>query len=300
MGSALLFAWFWMQAPGLTSEAASLHTAAMSAYRQRQYAKAADAFAQALKLETPGTTQYRESLLLLGQSYYLSARIPQALETLEKAVAAGARTNEVFYMLGNGYIQNREPDRAVSAFALMFQVPRDSAAAHLIAGQMMVRQEFEEMARKEVERALELDSRIPEAHYLLGQLAIFRGELDAGIQEMHKEIELNPNFAMAYYRLGDAYQRREEWDSAIPQLQRSIWLNPTYSGPYILLGKAYLKKKELLNAEGMLRQAIRVDPQNYSAHYMLGQTLVQEGKTEEGRKMLEQSAKLRKEPDERD
>src|SRR6478609_9556350 len=129
MGSALLIAWLSMQAPVPAPDTDSLHAAAMAAYRQRQYVKAADAFAEALKVETPGTTPYRESLLLLGQSYYLSARIPQALETLEKAVAAGVRTNEVFYMLGNGYIQNREPDRAVRAFAVMFQVAPDSAAA---------------------------------------------------------------------------------------------------------------------------------------------------------------------------
>ncbi len=290
-----LIAYLAMQQPA----PAGPHAAALDAYRHREYAKAAEAFKQALDSETPGTTPYRESLLLLGQSYYLSARIPQALEILERAVAAGVRTNEVFYMLGNGYIQNREPERAVRAFAVMFQVAPDSAAAHLIAAQMMIRQEFEEFAVKELGRALEIDPRIPEAHYMLGQQAIFRGQLDSGIEEMRKEIALNPNFSMAYYRLGDAYQRREEWDAAIPHLQRAIWLNPSYSGPYILLGKAYMKKQELPNAEGMLRQAIRIDPQNYSAHYMLGQTLMQQGKTDEGRKILELSQKLRKDPNDK-
>ena len=305
MGSVLLLGLLCLQSPAPSNQssaskadAAALHSEALSAYKQRQYAKAAEGFVRALEKETPGTPSYKESVLLLGQSYYMSARIPQALQYLEKAVSEGIRTNEVFYMLGIGFIQNREPDKAVKAFAAMFQVAPDSAAAHLITAQMMVRQEFEEFAQKELERALELDPKIPEAHYMLGQLAIFRGQLDRGIEEMRKEIALNPNFAMAYYRLGDAYQRREEWDAAIPHLQRSVWLNPTYSGPYILLGKAYMKKKELTNAEGMLRRAIQIDPQNYSAHYMLGQTLIQEGKAEEGRKMLEQSQQLRKDPGE--
>jgi tetratricopeptide (TPR) repeat protein len=275
------------------------HARAVALYKQRQYAQAADGFVEALKEEKPGTPPYRESLVFLGESYYLLARIPQAVESLEKAVAEGVRVNEVYYMLGNGYIQTREPAKAARAFAAMFQVPPESAASHLITAQMMVRQEFEEFAQKELERALEIDPKIPEAHYLLGQLAIFRGQLDRGIEEMRREIALNPNFAMAYYRLGDAYQRREEWDAAIPWLQRSVWLNPTYSGPYILLGKAYMKKKELANAEGMLRRAIQIDPRNYSAHYMLGQTLIQEGKSDEGRKMLELSRDMRKEGDEK-
>jgi tetratricopeptide (TPR) repeat protein len=273
---------------------ASPYEAGLAAYRARDYGKAAQAFSAAIKTEQPGTPQYRESLLLLGQSYYMSSRMPQALEYLEKAVAAGVRTNEVFYMLGNGYIQSREPAKAVRSFAAMFELPPDSASAHLITAQMMVRLEFEEFAQKELERALELNPSIPEAHYLLGQLAIFRGQLDRGIEEMRKEIALNPNLAMAHYRLGDAYTRREEYDAAIPHLQRSVWLNPNYSGPYILLGKSYFKKNDLTNAEGMLRQAIRMDPNNYSAHYLLGQVLVQAGKGEEGRAMLQRSQQLRK------
>lgn len=282
MIAALLAALLLQQADGL------------AAYRAHDYAKAADAFQKALESQKPGTAEYRQMLLLLGQSYYLSARIPQALEYLEKAAAAGVRSNELFYMLGNAYIQNREPAKAVRAFGDMFGVPPDSAAAHLITAQMMVRKEFEEFALKELATALQLNPNLPGAHYLIGELAMFRGQFDKSIAELQKEIAINPNFAMAYYKLGDAYTRREEWDAALPQLQRSVWLNPTYSGPYILLGKCYFKKNDLPNAEAMLRQSIRMDPNNYSAHYLLGQTLVAAGKTEEGRKMLELSQQLRK------
>ena len=156
------------------------------AYRAHDYAKAADAFEKALEAQKPDTPEYRQTLLLLGQSYYMSARIPQALEYLEKAVAAGVRTNEVFYMMGNGYIQNREPAKAVRAFADMFGVAPDSAAAHLITAQMMVRQEFEEFALKELATALQLNPNLPEAHYLIGELAMFRGQLDKAICRIRK------------------------------------------------------------------------------------------------------------------
>jgi tetratricopeptide (TPR) repeat protein len=118
----------------------------------------------------------------------------------------------------------------------MFSVPFESAAAHLLTAQFMIRQEFEEFAQKELARAVELDPKIPQAHYLLGITAIYRNELDKGIAEMLQEISINPDFAMAHYKLGDAYTRREDWDAAIPPLQRAVWLNPDYSGPYILLG----------------------------------------------------------------
>ena len=62
---------------------------------------------------------------------------------------------------------------------------------------MMVRQEFQELAGKELRRAIELEPRIPEAHYLLGILATYAGDFDHAIGELKQEVALNPNFAMA-------------------------------------------------------------------------------------------------------
>lgn len=269
------------------------HSAGVELYKQRQFAKTIEVLERAVVTEKPGTPEYRESAVILGQSYYLSAHIPEATAWLQKAVDDGVRINEVFYMLGNCYIQQRDPAKSRAAFAGMFGVPVESAAAHLLTAQFMVRQEFEEFALKELARALELDPKIPQAHYLIGMLATFRNDLDKGMEEMRQEIAINPDFAMAYYKLGDAYTRREDWDNAIPPLQRSVWLNPDYSGPYILLGKSYMKKKDYASAEGMLRRAIKMDSGNYQAHYMLGQVLLLETKTDEGRRMLEESQKLR-------
>ena len=269
------------------------HATGVALYKQRQFTQTIDTLERAAATEKPGTPEFRESAVILGQSYYLTARIPQAVKWLQAAVDDGARNNEVFYMLGNAYIQHREPLKSRAAFAAMFGVPLNSAAAHLLTAQFMVRQEFEEDALKELAQAVELDPRIPQAHYLLGILAIFRNELDRGIQELAQEIAINPNFAMAHYKLGDAYTRREDWDAAIPPLQRSVWLNPDYSGPFILLGKAYLKKEDFAAAESFLRRAVKMDASNYQAHYSLGQVLLKVGKTDEGRRMLEESQKLR-------
>lgn len=270
------------------------HLRGVVAFRQQQYPTAIEELTKASAKEAAGSPQLRESLLLLGQSYFLSSRMKEAIAALERAVAEGVRKNEAFYMLGIANIQQRQPEKASRALASLFVVPPDSAAAHLLTGQMMLRYEFEDAAVKEVKRALELDPRLPGAHYILGEVAVYRGDVDGGIAEFKQELAINPNYSMAYFKMGDAYSRREAWDEAIPFLQRAAWLNPDFSGPFILLGKAYLKKKDLQNAEGMLRQAIRMDPENYSAHYMLGQTLVQAGKAEEGRKMLERSQQLRK------
>jgi tetratricopeptide (TPR) repeat protein len=266
---------------------------ALSLYRQHKYTEAASAFEQeiAREGEKPGV------VILLGQSYYLAGKYAQAIPWLKKAVKSGGHPAEAGYMLGTAYLFTQQPEESVAPFAEVFGVAPESAAAHLAAAEMMLRQELLDFAAKQVERALSLDAAIPQAHYLLGVIALAHGDLDGGVAELQREIARNPNFAMSYYRLGDAYTRREDWEKAIPQLQRSIWLNPAFTGPYILLGKAYLKKGDLPDAEGILRRAVQMDPRSRQATYLLGQTLIEAGRKDDGRKLVDHSLELRDDKD---
>jgi len=178
---------------------------------------------------------------------------------------------ELGYILGMAYIQTRQPDAARRELARTFGVAPESAAANLMAAQMMIRLEFESLAEAELKRALEKDPRLPRVNYLLGQLALFRGRLDEAITLSERELAISPGDAMTWYQLGDAYLRQSRWDEAATALQKSLWINPFYSGPYVLLGRVYVKKGQPATAEGMLRHAIQYDPNNRTAHYLLGQ-----------------------------
>lgn len=264
----------------------SLHQEALAAYKQHKFDDAVAKFSEALKTEKPGSPDYKESVLILGQSLYLQAKYKEALPWLEKAVDGTAPTAEAAYMLGNTCLLTQQPAKAVKAFAHLFEVPPESAAAHLMTARMMLHRDMDTGAAQEARLALQADPKIPGAYFILGEVAILHADIDEAIGDLQKEIALNPTNSMAYYRLGDAYSRRELWDKALPPLERSVWLNPNYSGPFILLGKVYFKQKELANAEGVLRHALRLDPQNLSAHYLLGQTLMQEGKPDDAKKEI--------------
>jgi tetratricopeptide (TPR) repeat protein len=241
----------------------------------------------------------REAVQVLGLSLYLAGRLPESIPYLEKTRAWATKNTELAYILGNVYVLTRQPDKARESYARLFGTAPDTAAAHLLAAQLMVRLEFEDLAEAELKKAIAKDPRIPQAHYLLGQAAIFRGQLEEARTLLGKELELNPGHAMALYRLGDAYTRESRWDEAIAALQKSIWISPYFSGPYILLGRAYMKKGETATAEGMLRRAIEYDPNNKSAHYLLGQLLQQTGRADEAKRELAIAEKLQAEPERR-
>jgi tetratricopeptide (TPR) repeat protein len=239
-----------------------------------------------------GSADRREAAQVLGLAHYLAGHIAESIPYLEEVRAGAPGDIKLAYALAMAYAQTRQADKARESIARTFQLAPDSAAAYLLAGQMMNRLEMEDLAESALKQALAKDPRLPEVHYLLGQIAVFRSRLDEGLGLMRAELALNPAHAMALYWIGDIYSRQAKWTEAIAALQQSVWVNPYFSGPYILLGKAFSKTGQPAAAEDMLRHAIQYDPSNKSAHYLLAQLLQQAGRTEEAKKEFEIAARL--------
>jgi tetratricopeptide (TPR) repeat protein len=284
-----------LQALAEPREPEAAHLLGVAYYHADEHARAIEQLTPLATTWPDGSLERREAVQLLGLCYFIVGRFAEAIPFLE-ATRIWAANPELGYVLGQAYVQTRRPDRAREVFASTYGVEADSAAAHLVAAQMMIRLEFEEFAESELKRAIEKDPKLPQAHALLGQMAIFRGRLDEGIALTEREIALNPGNAMAFHQLGDALVRQAKWDEGIVALQKSIWLNPFYSAPYIVLGKAYMKKEQPATAEGMLTRAIEYDPNNRTAHYLLGQLYQQMGRLEEAKRQFAIAERLQGQP----
>ena len=269
------------------------HLMGLAHYQKNDYARAVEYLSIAIKQAEQGGKQYQQAAQFLGLAHYRLGHLKESIPYLEQAKNWAPDSIEITNALGISYIQTHNVDKSREAFARMFGVAPNSAPAYLINARMMVRQQFEEFAERELEKAIELDPKLPEAHFLLGELAIYHAKIDLGIELLRKEIAINPAFAMAYYRLGEAYSRQLKWDEAIAPLLKSIWLNSDFSAPYIVLGKVYLKKGEMSNAESVLRYALKMDPNNFSGHHLLAQVLQQTNRLEEAKKEFELADRLR-------
>jgi tetratricopeptide (TPR) repeat protein len=253
-------------------------------YHANDPARAIEQLEPLLDRLPPESAERREAVQVLGLAHYLAGHIAQAIPYLERTRAVVPDDMKLAYALAMAYAQTRQPAKARESIARTFRLSPESAAAHLLAGQMMNRLELEDLAETELRDAATLDPKLPEVHYILGQIAIFRSRLDDGLALMREELAINPAHAMALYRIGDIYSRQSKWTEAIAALQQSIWMNPYFSGPYILLGKAYTKTGQPAAAEDMLKRAIEADPNNKSAHYLLAQVLQVAGRTEEAKR----------------
>ena len=258
-------------------------------YRKGDFLKAAASFKKALD-EDPGDN---EAVQLMGLSYYLAGRPAEAIAPLEKVQMWYPSANvDAAYILGVCYMQTKDYPSARKAFARMFGVPADSAAAYLLAARMLLRHDFAPVAEEYAKKAVELDPKLPRAHMLLGELYLYKSRIPEAVEQFQKELELNPGEAAVYYKLADAYSRLQKYEEAEKLLQRSIWLDSTSTGPYILMGKVLEKKGETALAVRALQRAISMDPNNPMPHHLLGQAYRELGRTEEAERELKLAEQL--------
>ncbi len=262
---------------------------AIAYYKKSDFPEAIPHFQRALQ----STPDDKESVQLLGLSYYFVGKPAEAIPLLEKVQSWLPVANvDAAYVLGVCYIQVKDYEHARRAFAAMYGVPADSAASHLFLARMLLRQGFEPIAEEHARQAVSLDPKLPLAHYLLGELYMFKSRIPEAIAEFEKELALNPGHAATYYKLADAYSRDMKFDDAERLLQRSIWLDSTASGPFVLMGKVLLRKGDAELAVRYLERAIGMDANNFMAHYLLGQGYRTLGRKEEADRELQISQKL--------
>jgi len=263
-------------------------------YRKGDYLNAVSWLKQASQ-ENPSDG---EAVQLTGLSLYLAGKPNDAIPYLEKIQSWYPSANvDAAYILGVAYIQTKQYANARAAFAKMFQVPPDSAAAYLFTARLLLRFDFGPIAEEYGKKAVELDAKLPLAHQMLGELYLYQSKIPEAAEQFRRELALNPGNPVAYYKLADAYSRAQKFDDAEKLLQRSIWLDSTSTGPYILLGKVLLKKGEIQLAVRALQRAVSMDPNNNIPHHLLGQAYRDLGRTEDSERELKLAEQLQSRED---
>jgi tetratricopeptide (TPR) repeat protein len=137
------------------------------------------------------------------------------------------------------------------------------------------------LARKNLERAFQLNPNMPDAYNSLAMIQLF-GERDwrAAEQSLQKAIDLDPNNASAFLRYGYFLINVGNFDEALVKLSRARELNPLSPLVEADIGMAHLLTKHYPQAIEQLEKTVAENPDFPMAYWFLGATYQESGDEE--------------------
>jgi len=219
-------------------------------FKSQQYAKAADAFREAVRGEPNDTLFNSElvgALLMIGkkteamQVYNSLLKIdPKAAKDLLKEVNDPGGPMSV--LVGKSEIELLNGDKS--------------------------------LALEYAHTALRIKPPNPHGLLQVGEALELLEHYDEAIATYRTVIALKPNAelqAEAYGSIGEAYNELKQYTKAIPEFKESLRLK---AEPYMMreLGKSYLGLKDYPTALATYQEAIRLQPDNAEGYYQLGTT----------------------------
>ncbi len=133
-------------------------------------------------------------------------------------------------------------------------------------------------AEKASQKALGIDSQLPEAHRSLGRAYMFKKMTQEAIKEFKKAIRLRPNFYEGCRALGWIYEESRDYDQAVKWARKALEIRPTDEESFILKGVAYLDQQLYGPALEAFSAALDAAPGYSTAFYYTGSTFLKLGK----------------------
>jgi len=128
-------------------------------------------------------------------------------------------------------------------------------------------------------RALQLDSKLPEAHTSLGFCLLCQDcDWDGAEREFRRAIELNARTVPAHYWLGWGYSCLGNHDAAIEYCRQAVELEPFSPIARTFLAWMYYHAGKFDEAEEQLREVIELDKRFVFGMWFLGRVYVAAGK----------------------
>ena len=149
-------------------------------------------------------------------------------------------------------------------------------------------------ARKDVERAIALDSNVYAAHYLLGNVCLKLGDPDSAAAQYRIALKLEPKQPRTYYYLALALRAQHDEAGEESILSKAIALDNGYALAHCEMGRIYLNQNRLPDAVAQLKLAIGDNASSEQAYYLLARAYDRLGDKANAEEMSKELTLVRK------
>jgi tetratricopeptide (TPR) repeat protein len=212
----------------------------------------------------------------------------------DEAVKADPEDEFALSMRAEGWLRNREPDRAIRGYDECIRLEPDQASHYTGRAVAWAEKKDYDRAIADASEAIRLDPFRASPRVNRGNAWAARRKYDKAIEDYTGAIAVDPSYALARINRGVAWAALGDYDGAIADYTGALALDPGSAAALNNRGAAWYARKEYVKAVADYTEAIRLEPRQPRAHNNRG--LVWFAAKEYGRAVLDYTEAIRLDP----
>jgi tetratricopeptide (TPR) repeat protein len=241
---------------------------ALAYYKAALFAEAAAELTRFVTA-TPETSNLRkDAVLLLADCLVRLGEYKKVIELLSPLEATDPDNRTLAYVLGSALVGDGQVQRGQLLIDRVFR-GEDSAEGRLLIGSILLLADDGQTAIKELERALELNPKLPGLRAWYGRALMRMGDGEKARSSFTSELSDNPNDFDANLFMGILLKQDRSLDEAFSYLTRAIRLRPRDSYARYHLGALYATLGKPGEARVLLDDVVKEYPDFVEARVLL-------------------------------
>lgn len=201
---------------------------ALAYYKSAGFTEAADELTKFVDAVPGNLPERLNAVLILADCQVRLGQYKKVIELLSPLAVTGPENSNyraIAYLLGNALIGDGQLDKGQLLIDRVFH-DEDTAEARLLMGSILLLMDDGPGAIKELERALELNPKLPTLRAWHGRAMMRMGDSEKAKASFRSELADNPNDFDANLYLGILLRQDKMFDEAFGYLSRAVQLRP--------------------------------------------------------------------------
>ena len=200
--------------------------------------------------------------LLLGQTYLLLNKIPQAKQLFLTIKVDHANLAEPHYYLGNIYMHEGQEEAAAVAFEQAIEIKPELSEAHYNLGVIYYQKGEKVRARAKWKAALKHRPNLVQALINLGNLEIEQDHFQEAVTYLNDALQFQPKDYNVHKLIGMAKHRLGQFEEALEHYKVIVQDYPESEEALILVANAYRDLNRFKEAEHYYEKVEKLYPDN--------------------------------------
>jgi tetratricopeptide (TPR) repeat protein len=198
---------------------------ALAYYKSALFLDAANELTRFLASARADLPQRPNAVLLLAECQVRIGEYKKVIASLSPLAEADPNNRTVAFLLGSALISDGQSGRGQLLIDKVFH-DEDSAQAHMLLGSILLLADDGHGAMKELQRAIELDPKLPTLNAWYGRALMRMGDTTAAKAAFQNELAQNQNDFDANLFVGVILRQDKDFDQAFTYLSRAVRLRP--------------------------------------------------------------------------